>query len=143
MVADPFSCHTPVAGGGTETGPPPPLVPVPERFTVALPPSVTSEMDPVDEVAAVGVNVTVAVTLAPATICAFAAGRPVAENGADGPVTDVTVIVALPAFLIVTVDCELEPTVTLPNGTEVGVTESTGAAAEVPVPDNDTVALPP
>src|SRR6185295_5265182 len=117
---------------GTVTGPDPD-VPVPESATVELPPFVAIAIEPVDATAAVGENVTVAVTLAPAAIVAPFAGRPVALNGAAGPVTVFTVNGAFPTLEIVTgTPADVDPTETLPNGTDVGDTESAGFVVAAP-----------
>jgi hypothetical protein len=94
---------------------------------------VVTVIEPVEATAWVGENVTDAFTLPPAGMVAPLAGAFVIANGAAGPVTELTVIGAFPMFEIVRVaGADVEPTVTLPNGTDEGDTDSWGALAGAP-----------
>src|SRR5256885_207024 len=79
---------------------------------------------------------------APAAMVVPLAGS-VALHGALGGVVDEIVSMALPVLRTVRLLVAVVPTVTDPNATEVGATDSTGAGTGVPVPVTLTVALPP
>jgi hypothetical protein len=90
-------------------------------------------IEPVEATAVVGANVTEARTLPPGAMVPPFAGRLAALNGAAGPVTVFTVKGAFPTFEIVTdTGDDVEPTVTFPNGTDVGDTDNAGAVVVAP-----------
>ena len=113
----------------------PAVAPVPLKPTVSVPlvALLLTVSEPDAEPVAVGVNVTEAVHEAPAAI-----DEPqvfVSANG-DPAETELTAAAAVPVFLIVTVCAAVvEPTVSFPNATEVGVAVNVAVGGGVVPPD--------
>jgi hypothetical protein len=110
------------------------LTPVPlSETTCAASPSFTViEYDPDAAPGAVGLKVTDSVRASPGLMTVpFASGLG-AANGVVGAVTVVTSRAVPPVLLTIKLAVDVDPSVTLPNGTEVLESDSTPGPLEVP-----------
>jgi hypothetical protein len=133
----PFVFHPPAVGSGMTT----PVVPVPVIVVEAEPAEVATVSVAVATDVSVGAKVIVAMTDWPAASDAPTAGKPVADNGADGPDMELIVNGLPPVLAIVTVRVVLVPIETDPKSMAPGVTDRT-PGREAPTPVRDTVAFP-
>ncbi len=100
---------------------------------VAGPPLVTVSV-PVELPCAIGANVTFTVMLAPAARLTGSTVLFASANASPVAARSVTSTGVLPGFVIVTVDCAVDPTVTDPNATASGVNETVASAAALVLP---------
>jgi hypothetical protein len=132
-AAVPSIVQPPAVGLGTLVAPLE-LTPVPlSETTCALSPSFTViEYDPDAAPGAVGLKVTDSVRASPGVMTVPTVSGLGALNGVAGAVTAVTFSAVAPVLLTIKVDVEVDPSVTLPNGTVVLDSDSTPGPLEVP-----------